>query len=277
MLQQDARRRVGSLSGRAAWALALGLAALVTGAWLAFTPPGALGKADAIGYAICHRIDLRSFHIGDRPMPLCARCTGIYLGALFGLLALALMGHTRTGGLPTTPMLVVLISFIGVMGVDGLNSYGTLFPGLPRLYEPQNWLRLVTGTFNGLAVSALIYPVFNQTLWRDWANRPMVSRPRELGLLVVTGLIVIALVLTDDPVVLYPLAILSAAGVLALLTMLYAVAVLILSGRQNRALTWKDAALPLLIGFILALAQIAVIDAMRFAVFQTWSGFPLPH
>jgi uncharacterized membrane protein len=277
MLQPDARPHVGPLSSRAGWALGLGLMVLVVGTWLAFTPPGLLGKADATGYAICHRIDLRSFHIGDRPMPLCARCTGIYLGALFGLLALGLMGHRRTGGLPTGPMLVVLISFIAVMGIDGVNSYATLFPGLPHLYEPQNWLRLATGTFNGLAVSALIYPVFNQTLWQVWVDRPILSKSRELALLVGLSLMLIALVLTDDPVVLYPLALLSALGVLALLTMLYTVAVLILSRRHNTAQTWRDAVLPVVVGFTLAVFQIGVIDAARFAIFQTWNGFPFPR
>jgi hypothetical protein len=49
------------------------IAVLLAGLWA--TPPGLLGKADAIGYAVCHRIDLRSFHLGDRQLPLCARCT----------------------------------------------------------------------------------------------------------------------------------------------------------------------------------------------------------
>ncbi|MFC1936831.1 hypothetical protein ACFLYP_04105 [Chloroflexota bacterium] len=40
--------------------------------WLLNTPTGLLGKADAIGYAVCHQIAHRSFHIGDRPISLCA-------------------------------------------------------------------------------------------------------------------------------------------------------------------------------------------------------------
>ena len=56
--------------------------------WWSHTPDGLLGKADAIGYAVCHRIDVRSFHLGDRQIPVCARCTGQYLGAVAGLLFL---------------------------------------------------------------------------------------------------------------------------------------------------------------------------------------------
>jgi hypothetical protein len=61
------------------------LAGLIIGLWLLGTPPGILGKADAIGYAVCHRIAERSFHTHDRPLPLCARCTGMYLGVIAGL------------------------------------------------------------------------------------------------------------------------------------------------------------------------------------------------
>ena len=55
--------------------LVVGVAALAFVSWLLNTPEGVLGKADAIGYAICHRIDGRSFHLGNRQFPLCARCT----------------------------------------------------------------------------------------------------------------------------------------------------------------------------------------------------------
>jgi len=256
-------------------ALFVAVAGLAFASWLLSTPPGLLGKADAVGYAICHRIDGRSFHLGDRQLPLCARCTGIYLGALAGLAALVVMGR-RAGGLPTRPMLVVLFGFIAVMGFDGVNSYLTLFPGLPHLYEPQNWLRLVTGTFNGLALAALVYPVLNQTLWKDWENRPVVAGPRDLGVLVGLGLTVIGLVLTDNPVILYPLALLSAAGVVVLLTALDATFLLILTRRDGRAERWTGALLPLLGGFTLAILQIALVDAARFAIFGSWGGFVLP-
>ena len=260
---------------RLAWPLALAALALTAGAWLALTPPGLLGKADAVGYAICHRIDLRSFHIGERAMPLCARCTGIYLGALAGVLVLAALGRGRAGGLPRTPQLVVLVGFIGLMGVDGLNSYATLFPGVPHLYEPQNWLRLATGAFNGLAVAGLIYPVFNQTLWRDWDPAPVLRNWRELGLLALAAAGLIALTLTDEPLVLYPLALLSSFGVLALLTMLYTIGLLAVTGRNNTLAGWRAAALPLLIGLTLAVLQIGLIDAGRYLVFGTWAGFPV--
>ncbi len=260
---------------RALPVLFVGVAALVFAAWLLGTPSGLLGKADAVAYAVCHRIDERSFHIGNRQLPLCARCTGTYLGVLVGIGALAVLGR-RAGGLPTRPLLVILLGFIAVMGFDGVNSYLTLFPGAPHLYEPQNWLRLVTGTFNGMAMAALVFPVLNQTLWKNWENRPVLSGFRDLGALVVLGVIVIGLVLTENPAILYPLALLSALGVVVLLTMLDTTFLLILTRRDGRVERWTGALLPLVGGFTLAILQIGLIDAARFAVFRTWGGFVLP-
>lgn len=255
--------------------LVAGLAALAFFSWLMNTPVGLLGKADAVGYAICHRIDARSFHLGQRQFPLCARCTGIYLGALLGIVTVAVTGRSRAGGLPPWKIVIVLAGFIALMGLDGVNSYLTLFPGLPHLYEPQNWLRLITGTLNGLALGALIYPVFNQTLWRNWTNQRVLTNFRELGGLLVLAAILIGLVLSDQPAVLYPLALLSALGVVVLLTLLDTILLLIVIRRENRVEHWAGVILPLLAGFTLAIVQIGLVDAARFSVFHTWGGLNL--
>jgi uncharacterized membrane protein len=254
----------------------VGLAVLVLGGWLSGTPPGLLGKADAVGYALCHRIDARSFHLGDRQLPLCVRCTGTYLGALIGLAGMAAMGRTRAGGLPRLSIALALAGFIGLMGIDGLNSYSALFPGVQPVYEPQHWLRLVTGTLNGLALAALIYPAFNQTLWARWDERAVIGRWRELGALVLAGAGMVALVLTESAWVLYPAALLSALGVVLMLVVLNTTLLLIVSRRGNRATSWRDAVLPVVAGLTLALLEIGLVDAVRYAVFGTWGGLPVP-
>src|SRR5512135_3248394 len=86
------RTRLFHILGR--WGLAMA-AVLLFGGWLLNTPPGLLGKADAVGYSVCHRIDARSFHIGNRQLPLCVRCTGMYLGAMLGLVYQAFLAPRR--------------------------------------------------------------------------------------------------------------------------------------------------------------------------------------
>ena len=111
--------------------LALALIAIIGITLLA--QGGLLDKADKVGYAVCHRITIRSFLIGERQMPLCARCTGQYLGAVAGLLYLLLRGRARASELPSPSVLTVLLLFLGIWAFDGVNSYLTLFPGMPHL------------------------------------------------------------------------------------------------------------------------------------------------
>jgi uncharacterized membrane protein len=38
-----------------------------------------------LGSVVCHQIPERSFYVSGVQFPVCARCTGLYLGALIGL------------------------------------------------------------------------------------------------------------------------------------------------------------------------------------------------
>ena len=250
--------------------------ALVFTAWFLNAPAGLLGKADSIGYAVCHRISVRSFFVGEIQMPLCARCTGIYLGVVLGVAIMAALGRWRAGVLPPTHVIVVMVLFITVMGVDGVNSYLTLIPGLPHAYQPQNWLRLLTGLLTGVAVSGLIYPVFNSTLWKRWRETPIVRGVWELLGIVLAALIVAGLVLSDNPYILYPLALLSALGVVMLMTMTNGVIFMLATRTENKAESGRDAVVPIAAGLAISLTLILLIDVLRFAATGTWDGFVIP-
>src|SRR5512139_331034 len=122
-------RDFASVTLKAVVFLAVGL---VLFGWLLNTPPGLLGKADAIGYAVCHRIDLRSFHLGERPLPLCARCTGMYLSAALILLYQG-WRWPRRGGTPPRSVLLVCVLLALIWALDGVNSFLSFFPAAPTL------------------------------------------------------------------------------------------------------------------------------------------------
>jgi len=243
-------------------------------AWLVNTPPGLLGKADAVGYAVCHRIDARSFHLGERQIPLCARCSGMYLGAVLGIGFQAWLRPRRAGS-PPWRVLIALGVLAAAFAGDGLNSYLHLIPGTPRLYEPQNWLRLFTGSGMGLAMVGMLYPAFNQTFWAQPDPRPALEGLPSLGLLIGFISLVNLLLLTENPLILYPLALISAAGVLLVLTMVYSLVWVMLARAENRLERLSQAWLPLLGGFGLALLQIAALDWLRYLLTGTWDGFHL--
>ncbi len=241
----------------------LAVALVIVGAWIVTFPGGILGHADLVGYAVCHRIPERSFFIAGRQLPLCARCSGTYLGALTALAGMVLLRRQRASSLPPVAVLIVLVGFVAVMGVDGVNSYLTLFPGMPHLYEPQNWLRLATGTLEGIALASILMPIFNQTMWADATVERSLHNLLELGLIVLAGLGIAALVLAEPPALLYPLAILSSGSVVLMMTLINSVLATITARRENKALSWRAASPLMLVGLAMALVELGAIDFGR--------------
>lgn len=159
--------------------------------------------------------------------------------------------------------------------VDGTNSFLHLIPGAPGIYEPNNTLRLFTGTGMGLVIAAMLFPAFNQTVWKEWDPKPAFTNFLGLGGLVVPALGLDGLVLTGSSWVLYPLALISALGVLVLLTVVYSMVLLLLLRFENRFQFIYQLALPLAGGFGIGLLQIILLDVVRFAFTHTWDGFHL--
>lgn len=251
--------------------LAFGLTLI---AWLVNTPPGLLGKADAIGYAVCHRIDLRSFHLGDRQIPLCARCSGMYLGAMLGLAYQWIIGRRRTG-IPSWKIIVPTSIFVIAFILDGVNSFLSLFPGAPQIYQPNNTLRLLTGTGMGLAIAILLYPAFNASVWRLIDPRPAMTSFRSFVILIVIAIGLDLLVLLENPVIIYPLSLISAAGVVVLLTLVYTMMLMMIFKAENRYNQFSHMIYAVIGGLTVALIQIGMLDFVRYLFTGTWDGFHL--
>jgi uncharacterized membrane protein len=253
------------------WGLIISVGLLFLG-WLINSPDGLLGKADAIGYAVCHRIDLRSFQLGDRQLPLCARCTGMYLGAVVGLVYQFILGKKYAGN-PPGWILVLLAGFVLAFAVDGGNSYLTLILQQGLLYEPNNTLRLITGTGMGLTIAAALFPAFNQSVWRDWDPRAALSGFGPMVGLGLLSALVITLVALENSVLLYIFALVSAFGVLLLLTILYTLVLVLIMRRENCFESYRQLIFFTIAGFGIGLMQILLIDLGRFWLTGTWDGF----
>lgn len=256
-------------------------AVLVFAVWFSFTPPGLLGKADAVGYAICHRIDERSFHIGDRQLPLCARCSGEFYSAGISLLFLSLVSPKKSG-MPGWKLGAPLLFFLAVFAIDGTNSFlyllkqtsGEALSSIPNLYTPNNTLRLLTGSGMGIALASILYPAFNQSAWKD-ADPGRALSWKKLGILAGIILLIDLLILSESSIVLYPLAVVSVLGVLALLIMVFSMVWILMMRQENEFHSPKQMWMPFLAGTTLAFLMISAIDLFRYALTGTWGAFPL--
>jgi uncharacterized membrane protein len=243
--------------------IAVALAVVVAALFLESAPHSILDKADRIGFAICHQIPERSYFLAGRQLPLCARCTGTFLGAVIGLAALLIRRRGRASNLPPAGVLLILVAFMGLWAADGLNSYLGFIPGAPQLYEPRNWLRLATGMLNGLALAALIFPILNFTLWRNPDPQPAIKNGWEVLAILPPAAVAVWLVEAQIDALLYPIALLSTGGVLMLLTSINAMLAAVVLRLEGRARTARHLLLPLGVGLALALLELMLLAALR--------------
>ncbi len=255
-------------------------ALVVLSAWIYIAPPGLMGKLDAVGYAVCHRLPSHSLHIGSIQLPLCARCTGEFNAAAIALVFQGVIG-LRNSKLPNRGILAVLVLFFLAFAVDGSNSYLALMKtsyagalkNIPNLYVTNNTTRLFTGSGMGIAMGSVLFPMYNQSVWRAPVERPVYNW-RKFGLLVAIILLVDFAILTDSPFVLYPVALISSLGVVALLSMVFSIVWIMVMQQDNAFEHVRQLWLPAVAGLTLAFLLIVGIDLFRFNLTHTWQGFP---
>jgi uncharacterized membrane protein len=241
---------------------------------LFLTPPhGLLDKADRVAFAVCHRIPARTFTAAGRSLPLCARCSGTYLGALAGLIVLSLRGRGKAARLPSPKHLIVFGFFLAAWAVDGLNSFLTFFPNAPHLYVPNNGMRLATGTLEGLAIAAVMLPAFNRSLWARPEPIRSIDGWQDLAWMLAGGALIACLVGSELSFLLYPLAILSGLAVVILLAAVNSMFVLFVLRRDGQATGWAEAAPSLLLGLALAIGELVIVGLAR-TVIEAWLGPP---
>ncbi len=177
--------------------------------------PALITLAQWFGAAVCDQLAADTYRFGGVLLPLCARCTGMYLTAWLTLGWLA-WRYPRSAARPRIWVLIAFGLFFLAWAGDGFNSLFASLPGLPHLYEPTNLLRLITGTGMGVAMGSFIFVMFNM-VWSSGSTdaKPLVSIGDFVALLGVCALVVLVVQSEWSPL-LVPL---SAASLLAILTL----------------------------------------------------------
>lgn len=217
---------------------------------------------------VCHQLPEHTVSVAGVQMPLCARCTGTYWGAILALLSYRLRGRSRAGQLPPAPVLVLLALFVIFWGVDGANSYYQFLTGRCLLYAPNNPLRLASGLLNGLALSAVVFPLYNSALWKTSARQRPISGLRELDV-TITGIVLLTVGLHSDWTLLASVVpLVDALSVLLLLGMVNCVIVVLVLGWEKRAEHWPEAVVPFALGLVLAVAEALAIAWVRALIWR---------
>jgi len=154
--------------------------------------------------AVCHTLPDRTFRFGGEALPLCARCTGVYVGFLLTMIGLACT-RLRRRSVVSGGLLAFNIALIVLFAVCG-------FAGQYDALALSEYSRLLLGLSFGFAVAVFAFP-----LTRGWLLR-MDCRPWERGdrlrfLGLFAGLIAVSLAIRSGwGFLFWPVSLLGVAG-----------------------------------------------------------------
>ncbi|HTV03632.1 MAG TPA: DUF2085 domain-containing protein [Luteitalea sp.] len=116
---------------------------------------------DVAASRVCHRRPDRSFLVGGQPVPVCGRCTGLYVAGATGLIAAALAGARRPGrrGIPHVSSLDGRLVWLLAAGLPTVLTWtlevvGVWNPGTPLRALAALPLGLTVGWIVGGALGA---------------------------------------------------------------------------------------------------------------------------
>jgi len=143
---------------------------------------------DKIGASVCHQLPARSLQIGDIILPVCARCSGIYIGFFISAIVLFILFRKRENGLPPLYIIVILALFLISTITDGIISNFASF-------NTNNIIRFITGYLCGIAMITIIYPIFNFQYFKESNDTRVFSRPIKFIIYILVSAVLIYIVL----------------------------------------------------------------------------------
>ncbi len=136
------------------------------------------------GAGLCHQQASRSFEFDGLYMPMCSRCTGIYIGFLFSLAAVLIIERRTKGEFPSVKTALVTIGIILIMGLDVVVS--TL-----KIYSSNNYIRCITGFLVGWFLAPVMLSLKNILMWEKLIKKPYLNSKKYFFIWLVCGITVI--------------------------------------------------------------------------------------
>lgn len=120
----------------------------------------ALDFVDAVGRVICHQLPERSFFIDGRQLPVCARCTGLYVSAAMGLLGWCAWKLGRGW----RPVDVAPQGAIRLVTIASLPTAVSIATALAGVWDGSNVTRAALALPLGAAAGVVVAAVFTKDL-----------------------------------------------------------------------------------------------------------------
>lgn len=220
----------------------------------------------AIAFGICPQRPSHSLFLDGQQMPIEARMAGMFGGFVIGAAYFIAMGRGKAWRMPGKAMTIVLLGFVAIMGVDGLNAFFYDLR-LPHLYTPNLILRLGTGLLTGLAFAGFMVPAFNSTVWQTGLEASPLTGARDLFIGVAVEGVYFVAAFSGAPILLYPLSLIAVLGVPLLIGTTGSILLATALQKTNRATRLVEVMPLFLGGLMVAAGMLMVIGGLRYALF----------
>jgi uncharacterized membrane protein len=237
------------------------IAVIITANWILHTPHGFYEKAFAVGSSVCHQIPSHSFSNSVTKFPLCARCSGLYLGSFIGLAYFFTQGKRKA--VPKKGFLLLLLFLFLAWAGDGVNSFISAFMNRNIIYETNNITRLVTGFGMGFVMATALITLFNLTVWKDGIDKPVLTDIWQVAGYTLLSAITGWVLLSSWAIFFYAFAYISIVTVMIIITLLYTIFWIIILRKENSFTAWKSIGLFLIAGFATAILQVTLLNMLR--------------
>jgi uncharacterized membrane protein len=108
-----------------------------------------------LGYAACHQLIDRTIFFGGRPLFVCCRCSGIYIGYSLSYLFIYITRRSKARYFPPRKVVFAGLFVSSLMFLD----VGTVMLGLRH---GMNDLRIITGLLAGMSIPFAVFPAINK-------------------------------------------------------------------------------------------------------------------
>jgi uncharacterized membrane protein len=210
-----------------------------------------------LGGGLCHQRDPRSFGFDGLYMPLCSRCTGIYIGLLFSLVAIVLIERRVKGKFPSVKTVVFAVCAILLMGLDAVVS-------ALKFFDSNNYIRFTTGFLAGWFIALILIQLKNILMWKKLVRVPYLNDKKHFIIWILCGIGLIAAFMFSFERLLVFWGVISVIGVIIFVTLILLILFFgTIRGMTNKINSWKSYILFFTAGIFFSIGILSLLSTLR--------------
>jgi uncharacterized membrane protein len=210
-----------------------------------------------LGGGLCHQQDPRSFGFNGLYMPLCSRCTGIYIGLLFSLAAIVVIERKVKGEFPTVKTVVITVGVVLLMGLDVAVS-------ALKFFDSNNYIRFVTGFLAGWFIALILLQLKNILMWRKLVRVPYLNNKKSFIVWIFCGIgLIVSFMFSFERLLLF-WGVISVIGMIIFVTLIVLILFFgVIRRLTNKINSWKHYILSFSAGVVISIGILALLSTAR--------------